>query len=96
MFARRQRLARDAMAHVRRRADRDRIEIRQRGIELGGGLEGGNARRAEAALADDANEPEIRVFRDHRQMLILRDLADADDGDLRRRHAASSLIARVR
>jgi hypothetical protein len=92
MLARRQRLARDLMAHMRRRADRDRVEIGQRGVEFARCLEGGNAGRPQAALADDPDKLEIRVLRDDGQMLILRDLADADDGDLRGRHAACSLM----
>ena len=34
-----------------------------------------------AALADDAGEPEARILGDDRQMLIARNLANADDGD---------------
>ena len=64
MLAGRQRLASDSMAHVGRRADRDRVDIGQRGIELRGGLKARDAGSSEPALADDSDELESRVLRD--------------------------------
>ena len=59
-----------------------------RGIKFGRRAEGRHARLLEAALADEAGQFEARVLGDDRQMLVLRDLADADDGDAGRLHAA--------
>jgi hypothetical protein len=46
-------------------------------------------------VADDASEAKARVLGDDREMLIARDLADADDRDRVRRQDESS-IARGR
>ncbi|MNF17222.1 hypothetical protein D3C80_2205930 [compost metagenome] len=36
---------------------------------------------AQAALADDGGDLEVTALVDHRQMLVLRDLAETDDRD---------------
>ena len=76
-----ERLAGIEMADLRRRADRDRLELRHRGIHLGGCAERRHALDLDAALGRDGGEPECRVLRDHRKVLVLGDLAEADDAD---------------
>jgi hypothetical protein len=81
-----QRLARDGVANMRRRADGDRIDG-DRVVERVRGREGRDPCGVDAALADEADQFEIRALGDDRQMLIDRDLADADHGDLETGHA---------
>ena len=84
-----ERLAHERGADVRRRADRDGVEVRQRIIGLGGGAEGRHAVHDGAAAAHHPREFEPRVARDRGQMLVARDLADADHGDADRGHVVS-------
>ena len=62
------------------------VEVGQRRIGFGGSGEGRNAFDLRPLLADDAGQAEKRMIGDDRQVLVARDLADADDRDRIRRH----------
>ena len=78
--ARVQRIARDGEARLRRHAECDGIKLHATAEQLGGRLE---MRHVAIALArgDDGGEVEILVLGDDRQVLVLGDLAEADDGE---------------
>ena len=84
------RLAREAVADVGRRADRDGVETRRGCIELGGRCERGGALDLRARPADDADKAEVRIVGDDRKVLVAGNLADADDRDRVWRHLGPS------
>jgi len=69
------------MARARGRIDRNDPDLRQGAIELGRGPEARQVAMAEPARAHHRRQREIGARLDHGQMLILRDLAEPDDGD---------------
>jgi hypothetical protein len=71
----------DGVARIGRCADRDGVERGIRLQQIVDGLEARHTGARDSALADQGRELEARVLRDHRKMLILGDLADADDGN---------------
>ena len=94
VLAGRQRFVRDPVPHARRGVDCDHADLRQGAIELGRGLEDRHVAVAEAAGADDSRKLERIAGPDHRHMLVLGDLAEADDGDLALAHSPASCSKR--
>jgi hypothetical protein len=70
------------VARRRGRIDRDDPDLRQGAIELGRGPEARYVAAAKPAGADHRSEREIVARIDHGEVLILRNLAEPDDGDL--------------
>lgn len=70
------------MAHTGQHAVGNEPDLGHGLVKLGRGTEDRHPAMAETAGGDAGGELEVRALVDHRQVLVLRDLADADDGDL--------------
>src|SRR5690606_36765976 len=81
------RLAHIGVAHSGRGADGDQLDLGHRPVELRRRLEHRHVAMPDAAGGDAGRQREVPALLDHRQVLVLRDLADADDGDLLLGHA---------
>ena len=76
-----QRIAGDVEARLRRHAERHRIELQSGGEKFGRGLEAWHL-PVGAARGDDGGQFEVAVLGNDRQVLVLGDLAETDDGEL--------------
>jgi hypothetical protein len=74
-------VAGDRIAHRRRRADRDGAEVLHLAKHLRMAGEARHAGMAVAAAADRPRQLEMRIAFDRGDVLVLRDLAVADDPD---------------
>ncbi len=80
----------ERIAHLRRRAESDRVDRRTFGEQRLQRPEVDDALDARIPRADAGDELEFGVARDRREMLVACDLAHADNGDADTRHAQSA------
>ena len=92
-----QRLAGDLVADLRRRADRHRVEVREASAARGSPGRCTSRPHGESPRwLDTARSSKSGIGLDDRQMLILRDLAEADDADAVQGHGRASSILDAR